>query len=258
MSFRAADEVGARGVDEVLLGADTRRVHHVVALARPREGPAAVDDQPRALQREDPRQLGVEPEVVTDLHADRTEAGREDGQARTRPEQHALEHPGQRAQVHLVVRAEQALGADDRDRVVEDAGILGVAFRETEEHVDVVLAGEVDDVVGRRPGHRLGFLEVLVARVPLGPARVAARRPRERLLGKGDDVDALRRGLDDVGLDLGQRALLVAPDGREVRAPDRHDLLERGVLRRDHRVAHGSPHTFHKLTGSRVHRFTGS
>src|SRR5262249_2032217 len=62
----AAEQVRAGGVDQVLLRVRARGVHHVVALALALERRAAVDDDASTLQREDARQLRVEPEVVTD------------------------------------------------------------------------------------------------------------------------------------------------------------------------------------------------
>jgi hypothetical protein len=180
------------------------------------------------------RDSWIEPEVVTDLDPDGPEAGREHRQPIAGAEHDALLHPGQRPEVHLVVRAEQPVRTDDGHRVAEHARLVRVAFGQAEQDVHVVLAGEIGDVVGRRAGDLLGLVDVELARVALAAARRAGRGTRQRLLGEGDDVDALGRGLDDVGLDLLERALLVAPDRREVGAADGHDLLERLILNRDH------------------------
>src|SRR5215211_1254808 len=87
------DKVGARCVDEILLRAHARGLHHVVTFAGPRERAAGIQDEPRPLESQDPAQLGVEPEVVTDLHADRAEARREHRKPRPGPEDDPLGHP---------------------------------------------------------------------------------------------------------------------------------------------------------------------
>ena len=99
-------------------------------------------------------------------------------------------------------------------------GSVRVALRQPEDHVEVVLAGEVGDVVGGRTGHGLRQFQVELARGRLRPARVATGGADERLLAEGDDVDALRRGLHHVRLDLGEGLLRVTPDRREVHDAD--------------------------------------
>ena len=141
---------------------------------------------------------------------------------------------GSAPEVDLAVRAEQALGPDHRDRVVEDLRVGRVALRQAEDHVEVVLTGEVGDVVGGRAGHGLRQFQVELARGRLRPARVAAGGADERLLAERDDVDALRRGFHHVRLDLGEGLLRVTPDRREVHDAERHDLLELLVVARNH------------------------
>jgi hypothetical protein len=58
-------------------------------------------------------------------------------------------------------------------------------------------------VLGRRTGHGLGNLAMRRARAAFEAAR-AVDHARERALRECDDVDALRRGFADVGLDSRQ------------------------------------------------------
>src|SRR5262249_2041325 len=91
-----SDEVGTRRIDEVLLCSDAGGLHHVVALARSREGAASIEDQASALEGEDAAELGVEPEVVTDLNPDGPEASWEDRQLVAGSKHQAFRDPRQR------------------------------------------------------------------------------------------------------------------------------------------------------------------
>ncbi len=72
-----------------------------------------------------------------------------------------------------MVGAEEPFGPDHRDRVVEHLRVVRVALREPEQHVHVVLARELDDVVGGGTGDRLRQALVELARVAVEPAGVA-------------------------------------------------------------------------------------
>ena len=83
-SVARTDAVGRRGGDQVLVRAHRRHLLEVFARTRHRRTAGRVDEQARALQREDPAQLGALVEVVTDRDADRAEVGVEHRNARRR------------------------------------------------------------------------------------------------------------------------------------------------------------------------------
>ena len=126
----------------------------------------------------------------------------------------------------LAVRALDAVGPDDRNRVVQPARVDAILLGQPEHHVHVVLLGQLRHSLGRRAGHRLGQLDVSVARTAGSVASLAGGRADERLFGERQQVDPLRGGLDDAGLDLVERRRLVVGDGREIHHAD----VERVVL----------------------------
>ena len=85
--------VRAGDVGQVLLGSDTGGLRHVVELAGAGERATAVEDDAGALGAENAGELGVEPEVVTNLQADGPEARVEDGQLSAVGERDSLGHP---------------------------------------------------------------------------------------------------------------------------------------------------------------------
>ena len=200
------------------------------ALGRVPADGARIDDEVRAAQRAQPGGLG-KPLVPADQGADPREPRLEDGVAEVAGrEVELLVVERIVGDVGLAVAAQQgAVGVDDRDRVVVDAG--RPPLEDGNQQHDVEVGGEGGAPGGGRPGHRLGELEV--GRV-LALAEVAGA---EELL-QADDLGAPRRRLTDQadrGLDVGGRGVAAGHLHQADREPrslrGRHRAPERPVVR---------------------------
>jgi len=102
-------------------------------MAREARSTRWVHEQPRALEREDSRELGVVVEVVTDLDPDRSETGLEDRQRVPGREAIRFERD---AEMNLAIGSDESFRRDHRRAVVDHAGVLFVALLEANDHVD--------------------------------------------------------------------------------------------------------------------------
>ena len=207
---------------------------HLIGPAGERRG--GVDDDPRPLEGQQAAALGVEPEVVADLHPDGGRSGcRTRSRAGTGPKRHPLGHERQRPQVQLAVRAEDAFGADHRGGVVEGVGIVGILLDHAHHQVHVVVGGQPGQSVHRRPRHRLSQRPVQLARPAQPLAVVAVDRPSQRLLRKHQQPHLRRIGR--LGNPVGHLAQIgphIPRHRREIHRPRPQPRLIAGIPLRNH------------------------
>ena len=121
-----------------------------------------------------------------------------------------------------MVVAGQSLGREDREAVVDGAGLLGVLDRHAHDHVQAELLGKLGDLIGRGTRDGLGelvlhlFLERLFGLVVVGG---------ERHLGEDHEVRALLLCRLHVAQDPVEILFLLAPHGSERYGRHSDDVL---------------------------------